>query len=68
MTQAGCRPQFLRMGWISPRRDGAYNVTQFEFTHARRFNRLKPGIDNGQAIPPELIQGNKPLLKGYGWL
>jgi hypothetical protein len=44
------------------------NVTQIEFTHARRFNRLKPGIDTGQAIPPELIQGNKPLLKGYGWL
>ena len=40
----------------------------FEFIHARRFNRLKPSIDTGQAIPLQLIQENKLLFKGYGRL
>ena len=40
------------------------NVTQFEFIHARGFNRLKPNIDTGQVTPIQLIQGNRSLSTG----
>ena len=30
--------------------------TQFEFIHVRRFNRLKPRVNTGQALPIQLIR------------
>jgi hypothetical protein len=39
-------PPILSRLHIAPERWRS-NVTQFEFIHARRFNRLKPSIDSG---------------------
>ena len=51
----GLPPILARLD-IAPER-WRINVTQFEFIHARCFNRLKSSFDTGQVTPIQLIQG-----------